>query len=119
MEKYSVGYRLLCRFFKECGIYHDFIKYQREGEKYVSFRCRKVPVTSDNIVADFGNTCFTSWMEVIHRQRFKTFYELFKAWLYFYYPKLNIDKNCISFEYRKIIIDAKKNGEKLKLKLFK
>ena len=58
-------------------------------------------------------------MEVIHRQRFKAFYALFKAWLYFYYPKLNIDEDCVGFEYRKIIIDAKKNGKKLKLKLFK
>jgi len=114
MEKYSKGYKLLCRFFKECGIYHDFMKYQREGDKYVSFFCKKIPTTSYDIVGDLAHTSFTAWLERIHGRSYRTFYELFKAWLCVYYPKFNIDKNCIRGEYLEIINNVKINRKKLK-----
>lgn len=112
MEKYSKGYKVLCRFFKECGVYHDFIKYQREGEKYASFACVKIPATSYDIVGDLGRTSFTAWLERIHKRSYMTFYDLFKAWLYVYHLEFNIDKNCIRRSYLEIINNVKINRKK-------
>ena len=81
-KKYSIGYQALCRFFKEIGFYHEFINYQKDGEKYVDFKCAKIPFDTENVVKSLGKTSITSWMECTKSLRFRyTLHVLFIVWL--------------------------------------
>lgn len=107
---------------KECQLYHEFIKYQQSAEKYVKFKCVKIPVDTCDIIAAVAKTSITSWLEHLKNVHMHTIYELFKAWLRIYYPKIwrkyGVDYRVDS-EYYDIIMDAKKKNIKLSSKIYK
>lgn len=82
MEKdFSKGYKLLCRFFKEIGLYKEFLDYQRTQRQ-------TVPVNTENPFIALGNTSITSWLQTVKRIYVKhKLYETFKLWVRELYPK--------------------------------
>lgn len=82
-QKFSEGYRILCRFFKEVKLYHEFIEYQNAHD------AKKIPINTKNPVKSLGNTSITNWFEV-HKKLFikSKIYEVFKLWLMELNPKL-------------------------------
>ena len=72
-QKFSEGYRILCRFFKEVKLYHEFIEYQNAHD------VKKIPINTENPVKSLGNTSITVWLEV-HKKLFinSKIYEVFK-----------------------------------------
>jgi len=81
-KKFSKEYKVICRFFKEIGLYHEFIIYQKEANKYVNFNCRTIPCNTHNIYEDFAHSRITTWIEMVYGVTIKgSLYEVFNTWV--------------------------------------
>lgn len=81
-EKFSEGYKVLCRFFKEIGLYKEFIDFQRK-------ETINIPVDTNNPVKALGNTSITYWIKKNKKIDFPyRLYEVFKLYLLELFPTL-------------------------------
>lgn len=81
-KTFSDGYKLLCRFFKQIGFYHEFLEYQR-NTKY-----RTIPFDSSNIIDDFGCSSISFWFMHEKNINFKVgLYYAFQKWLFVFYQE--------------------------------
>lgn len=87
-SKYSDGYLLVCRFFKEIGLYHEFIEYQKDSMIIRKWYNKPLPQYTDNPVKDLGETSITNWM-IAHKgiKPYRNFIHSFKAWIRAFYPQ--------------------------------
>ena len=94
VNKHSEGYLLICRFFKEIGLYREFLEYQKNMMVFPHGYDKPVPFNTVNPVKDLGNTAITHWMMV--KKNIKPYRNLihsFKAWLRAFYPQ-KFDQWC-------------------------
>ena len=92
-SKYSDGYLLVCRFFKEIGLYHEFIEYQMECYNG-DFNYSPLPRYTNNPIKDLGSTGISYWMSVKkNKTPYRNFIYSFKAWLRAFYPQ-RFDQWC-------------------------
>ena len=83
MEKYSEGYRLLCRFFKEIRLYNEFIEYQK-----THMDRGHISPTTDNILRSLGETQFSHWIKYVKGKSVSAnFFFIFRYWLMKFHPK--------------------------------
>lgn len=88
-EEYSKGYKIICRFFKEIKLYKEFTTYQRDGEKYASFKCTKIPFDTNDCFGSFGKTCITAWIEHVKKVEFEvSLLSMFRVWVKYNYPHI-------------------------------
>lgn len=117
MEKkyYSKAYRIICRFFKELGLYKEFVEYQ-QGETHVGYPCNSIPTDTITPVRAFGRTSLTSWFEDAKGIIIKpSLYEIFKMWIAEFYPE-HIDHSVFYnplFE-KEYVLDMPRKKIKLK-----
>ena len=100
------GYKLIVRFFKEIGLYNEFIAYNNSDKWYVSmFR----PYEEDPL-KNFGNTSITHWLKDNKGITVKSgnFFDYFKAWLYVFYPDYYIRDTKPQEEFLKAVDKEKK-----------
>ncbi len=82
-KTFSDGYKLLCRFFKQIGFYHEFLEYQRNTKYY-----RTIPFDSSSIIVDFGCSSITHWFKHEKNIDFKIgLYYAFRKWLNVFYQE--------------------------------
>ena len=85
-SKYSEGYMLVCRFFKEIKLYREFIEYQMECYNG-DFDYSPLPRYTNNPIKDLGNTGISYWMKVKkNKTPYRNFIRSFEAWLKAFYP---------------------------------
>ena len=102
-DKHSEGYLLVCRFFKEIGLYREFLEYQKCVMNCPKRYDRPVPFNTENPVKDLGNTRITHWMMVKKDIRpYRNFIHSFKLWLHVFYPQ-KFDQWC---PYDSLMSDA-------------
>lgn len=116
--QWSKGYCILVRFFKECGLYKDFKRYQIESEK-------PIPFNSQDIITDYGKAFTTSFFESRCHKNFS--YSLFETFIKFvkiFYPNYNSysisiydghieDKHCYPIDAKKRIVMTEYSKTKL------
>lgn len=118
-DKHSEGYLLVCRFFKEIGLYREFLEYQRDAIMIRKGYNMPVPFDTVNPVKDLGNTTITHWMIVKkHITPYRNFIHSFKAWLQAFYPQkfdqwcpydsIWLDSCSINIKRKKITINYRK-----------
>jgi len=114
-KKYSRAYRIICRFFKELGLYKEFVEYQR-GETHVGYTCNSIPTDTITPVRAFGRTNLTLWFEDAKGIIIKpSLYEIFKVWIEEFYPK-HTDQPAFYYEFheKEYILDMPRKKIKLK-----
>ena len=78
-EKFSKGYKLLCRFMKEVKIYNYFLEYQKTQRQIVK-------QDTNDVVKSMGNTSFSAWLEYTKSIYLShNVYYTFKYWLATFY----------------------------------
>ena len=118
-KEYSKGYKIICRFFKEIKLYKEFTTYQRNGEKYVRFKCTKIPFDTNDCFGSFGKTCITAWMEDVKNVTFEvSLLEMFRIWVKYNYPHIypdffNFSEMQLNENGKKIFNKKTKRFEKL------
>lgn len=81
-EKFSKEYKCICRFFKEIGLYKEFLTYQREANEHVNFHCETVPCNTHKPYEALGHSAITSWIEKVKNVQFRyKLYDVFKVWV--------------------------------------
>ena len=116
--QWSKGYCILVRFFKECGVYQDFKRYQAES-KY------PIPLNSQDIIGDYGKAFTTSFFESnCHKIFSYSLFETFIKFIKIFYPNCvsNYDwhlqeKLCYPIDVKKRIIMTEYSKTKLIKKL--
>ena len=94
VDKHSREYLIVCRFFKEIGLYREFLEYQRDAMITRKGYNMPVPFNTVNPVKDLGNTVITNWMAVKKGIKpYRNFIHSFKAWLRAFYPQ-KFDQWC-------------------------
>ena len=109
--EYSKGYRVIVRFFKEIGLYHYFLEYQRGGYKCTLSSCLFDKDTTDPI-RTFARTCITFYIREKGGKlgRLPNNETLFHPFIYFlerFYPEF-YHSTSYSIRYYK---DIRKKGE--------
>lgn len=78
--QWSKGYCILVRFFKECGVYEDFKRYQIEHND-------PIPINSQDIIKDYGRAYTTSFFETkCHKIFSHSLFETFINFVKIFYP---------------------------------
>lgn len=81
-KKFSKEYKVICRFFKEIGLYHEFIIYQKEANKHFKFHCQTIPCNTHNLYEDFASSSITIWIEKVYGVTIMySLYEVFIIWV--------------------------------------
>lgn len=112
VDKFSPSYRLICRFFKEIGLYKEFLDYQRYATSWEGV----IQTNATNAFRVFGNSSITNWIKKNkHIYPKRNFYESFKLWVNVFYP-LRYDDFTRDYYVREPSEDGcliNKNGKKI------
>lgn len=81
-HNFSREYKLICRFFKEAGLYKEFLEYQKcDIDSY-----HKIAIDTKEPVRELGESSITHFIEEKYSVRYlDKFYDVFKIWLNEFY----------------------------------